>query len=424
MGYASNLFTASTTFGASTFDIGSDLINSLDFFGHDVSTTVSDGLLDIFLSKHNVTTDDIFNVTSTDESKATHETHAKWGMLGIFIMFLPGIITIPPFILSLIRERNISGTIVDLSTKEAADVFQKTDSKQNGLLGAIFVFCVMLFYPIAMLLVSFVSLCRAVGGKAELMKMSTLMVGNEAFTECFPQILLQCFAIAYGYEATTVQKITIFASFLLLARVAIVYDLLGEKKELSFKETMIHTAKLLPVHVTTIMFRVSAFTLTLIFLREWAAIPICVLYFELLVITHMRYHNVKDNVICFRAIWYRSISNLAVLNLNTLVDTKMDEKDKPSDESCRNFILRSTLATFVHHVLVMTSIILLSFYYPEYFQREGFERLKVSLKPGGAYFNYGFSITYSLGLLSLLLCLRLSKKLSENSSSGLENRIT
>ena len=78
------------------------------------------------------------------------------------------------------------------------------------------------------------------------MSMSTLMIGNEAFSESFPQILLQCFAIANGYDVTTVQKVTIFASFLLLARVAIVYDLLGAQKELSFKDTMIHTAKFLP----------------------------------------------------------------------------------------------------------------------------------------------------------------------------------
>ena len=420
MGYGANLFSASTTFSASTFDIGSDLINALDFLGHNVSSTVSDGLRNVFTSRHNFNTKDIFNGTITAEFKPTHEAHAIWGMLGIAIMFFPGFITIPPYMLGILRERNILWKI-DLSQKDLRS-FRPTDSKLDGIAGFIFVLCVMLFYPIAMILVAFVSLINAFGGKvSQLNTMSTMMIGNEASSESFPQILLQCFAIANGYDVTTVQKITIFASFLLLARVAIVHDLMGENKALSFKQTMMHTVKRLPAHVATIMFRVSAFTLTLVFLREWAAIPICALYLELLTITYMRYQNVKDPVICFRAIWYKSISNLAVLNVYTLVDTEMDEGDKPSEESCRNFIILSSFTTFVHHVMVMTSIILLALYYPEYFQQEGFSRLIVELKPGEAYFFYAFGITYFLGIFSLFLCLHLSKNVSEIRSKGSEH---
>ena len=53
-----------------------------------------------------------------------------------------------------------------------------------------------------------------------------------------------------------------------------------------------------------------------------------VLYLELLIIMYIRYQNVKDPAIRFRAIWYKSISKLAVLNVYTPVDTTMDENDR------------------------------------------------------------------------------------------------
>ena len=75
------------------------------------------------------------------------------------------------------------------------------------------------------------------------------------------------------------------ASFVLLARTAIVFDLLMAEEELSFKDSMIYTMKVLPTHVTTISFRALSFGLTIVFLRGWSCIPIFVLYLELMLIT-------------------------------------------------------------------------------------------------------------------------------------------
>ena len=293
MGFGANLFSATSTFGASSFDIGSDLINSLDFLGYNISRTISDTLSNSLYSSEedrNSTYIDAFNGNSTAKFVQNHEEHAIWGTLGILIMFLPGIIAMPPFMYSLMKD------------KEYKDL--------------ILFFIGLLFYPITLILMSFGSLFRTFGGKGtKLREMSMMMVGNEAFFESFPQILLQCFTIAYGYEVTTVQKIAIFASFIMLARIAIVYDLLIQEKELTFSDTMIHTIKVLPAHVTTIMFRIFAFTLTLVFLRGWAVIPICVLYLEMLFMTYVRYKNVKKVADRFGSIWLVSISNLAVLSV-------------------------------------------------------------------------------------------------------------
>ena len=339
----------------------------------------------------------MFDEMNKADSREMYDVHRIWGALGILIMFLPGFVAIPLALAYLIHGRN--------PFKETYSDLEFAKSNNYEVLGIIFGVCANLFYPIAMICASFASLSKALRGKgSELQTLSTWMVGHEAFLESFPQILLQCFTIAYGYEVTTMQKVTIIASFFLLARVAIMYDLLWEDKELSFKDTMIYTAKRLPAHVTTIIFRICAFTLTMIFLREWSVIPILALYLEILAISYIRFQRVQDPVHFCRTVWYKSLNNLAVLNVYSPADKHMDK----CGEECRNFIILSTITTFVHHVIVMTSIILLTFYYPEYFQQKKFDNL--ILKPGRDEFFDPFIITYALGISNLVLCLHLSKK--------------
>ena len=274
MGFGANLFSAATTFSASSFDIGSDLVNSLDFLGHNASRTISES----FYLRHKLTPMDIINETIRANSQEISNLHQIWGALGISIMFFPGIIKIPLPLVYLMHGRNwLKETLKDFDVR--------ADKKSRRVESYFFQVTHMLVCPIAIFLGSFSALCKAFLGKSsEVQKASTVMVGHEAFFESFPQILLQCFTIAYGYDTTIMQWVTIFASFILLARVSIAYDLVW--KGLGFKDTMIETAKLLPAHVTTIMFRVSAFTITMVYLREWAIIPILVLYLEILAITY------------------------------------------------------------------------------------------------------------------------------------------
>ena len=412
MGFGADLFSLTSTFCTSVFDIGSDLINSLDFLGHNVSRTLSDcfSKSKSFDLPDNFTHVGMLNETNKADSGEVYDVHQVWGTVGIFIMFLPGIINIPVFLVYLMNGRNMF--------KELRDEFgvrADTNSKKCEFL--MFDICNMWFYPIVVIFGSFTALCKAFRGNAsEYVKVGTVVVGLEAFYESFPQILLQCFVIFYGYEVTTVQKVTIFTSLFMLARVAIVYDFLW--KRLSFKDTLINTAILFPAHATTIMFRVSAFTMTMVFLRGWAVIPIFALYLEMLAISYVKDQSVPDPITRFRLIWYRSLGNLAVLNVYSLMETHMDHKEKIR---CRNFIIFSTIITFVHHVIVMTLIILLTFYSPEHFQHERFEKLIV--KPGGNLFFYAFGVTYALGISSLALCLHLSVRVLNSRVEVLDNEI-
>ena len=107
MGFGADLFSAITTLGASSFDIGSDLINALDFLGHNVSKTMSEGLSKSLYLRHNLTSMDGLDETSNAESQEIHDVHQIWGALGILIMFFPGIIRIPKALVYLMHGRNM-----------------------------------------------------------------------------------------------------------------------------------------------------------------------------------------------------------------------------------------------------------------------------------------------------------------------------
>ena len=401
MGYGANLFGATSTFGATFFDLGSDLINSLDFLGYNVSQILLDNLLNTFYSSkedHNLTCIDMFNGTSRAESADNEEIHKIWGALGILIMFLPGIVSIPPCLFLTIKKGKCLYGIASLIA--------------------------LLMCPLTVLgSVALVLICCAFSWKIDIsqwtmgyeilevdQELGLMYMGGEALFESFPQIVLQVFTIAYGNDSTIVQKITIVGSFFLLARTSILFDLVMRKKVLSFKDTMILTISVLPVYVTTIVFRVLAFTLTLIFLRKWAIIPICILYLQILIVTYMRYKNVNDSILRFWAIWFTSFSNLAMLNMYSIADKLMVKSDKQCVKCCQTFIILLTAINFVHHTLVLVSIMALTIYYPEYLQQGQFDRLV--LKPDGINFFFAFGTTYALGILSSILCFNLSQKVS------------
>ena len=194
MGFGADLFSAATTFSASSFDIGSDLVNSLDFLGHNASRIMSES----FYLRHDLTPGDILNETVKADAREISNLHTIWGTLGISIMFLPGIMRIPIVLVNLMYGRN-------MFKQNQKDFGVRVDTKLKKVESYFFQACHILFYPIAMLFGTISALCKAFVGKySEFQKLSVAMVGQEAFFESFPQILLQCFTIAYGYEVTDV----------------------------------------------------------------------------------------------------------------------------------------------------------------------------------------------------------------------------
>ena len=188
-------------------------------------------------------------------------------IFGILILFLPGFLVLP------------SETYEKLSQGDWCDVC-------FGALG-------LLFFPITMVLNAFVFIFRACSNDISVNKMTVSMTGGEAFFGCFPQLVFQGVSIIYGYETNGVQTLVILASFILLTKTSIAFDIICNEKELSVKKSIIRAIKVLPCYVTTVIFRLSSFTLTIAFLRNWSAIPFIVLLVELIFIIIDKYKDLQ-----------------------------------------------------------------------------------------------------------------------------------
>ena len=371
-----DMFSAFCSFCSTSFDIGSDVINSLDFLGYNISNRISGevfGTLNYLRARTNYSSSEAHNHVDTTEGDGVHKT---WGALSIFLMFLPGIITSVPFQVGMIYER--------------------------GYWHALIFFVGGLLYPITLIFNACGSMVLAFFEVKNIFLEWTLtMTGGEAFCESFPQMVLQGYTILYGYPATTVQKLTIVASFVLLARTCIVFGLTMCRERLGFKDSMLYTIKVLPTHVTTISFRILSFTLTIAFLRGWACIPIFVLYVEMMVLTYNRYKSAKNDVLLM-SLWLLPFCNLGALNAHNLGGTGRDFNE------AQIFVRHSSILAFIHHTLVIVFIMTLTYLKPDYLSQIQFKSL--ILTPESPYFYISFGVTFTVGFLSMLLTLQTARK--------------
>lgn len=384
MGVTSLIFSAFSTLCSTSFDIGSDLVNSLDFLGYCVSDTIAgavSGSLSASMECENSSSLQEGSYLNSTETSEKCEEHKIWGTLGILLIFLPGIIAPIPFIVVVIFKR--------------------------GYLTALKFFVGGLFYPITLILFAFTSVFQAFKDEDDAYKWTVQMVGAEAFFESFPQMILQGYTILYGHDVTNVQKVTIVASFVLLARTSIVFGLAIESsiidEKLSLKDSMIYTMKVLPTHVTTISFRVLSFSLTIAFLRGWSCIPIFVLYMELMLLTYYRCRDEEKRQMLW-PLWEVPFSNLSVINAHNLASTRT----KKDIENAVKFVDFSSILTFIHHSLVLTSIMALTYLKPDYLEKDHFNHL--ILKPEVSYFYMTFGITIGLGFVSMILSLLTARR--------------
>ena len=390
--FFNHLYTAFSILLPSGFDTGSDLINSLDFLGYNASKEVGEAGCAVLNQSFRIQ----WGCDAMDN--ASSKEHTLWGIVGISLMVLPGIIGVQIKIWPYISEGK----------------YRK----------ALLLSLVALAYPVILILMAFASIfiggIRVFGGNDELMKWTIRLVAAEAFFESFPQMILQGYTILYGYEVTTVQIFSICASFGLLAKTCIEIDLFMLDTENPMMndpfKSMIHTIKSLPTHGVTIIFRVLSFSLTIAFLRVWSVIPIAVLYFGLVIITYKRYRHVDDKWNFLAAMWCVPLSNLSALNVYNIADQRIFIADRPSRDRIFSFIRASSIWSFVLHAIVLIFIMVLANFSPEYLnQRRVNGRWSLQdllLKHYDVYFYVIFVGTIALGLVSVILVLRKIKRLA------------
>ena len=353
---------------ASVFDITTDLRNSMDFLRYNVTNGSNQG------------------------NGIIERSDPLWTGIGIGIVFLPGLLSIPLFFTTAITNRSWKGAIAAL--------------------------ILSLFYPITLIVVQLLMLliaCTGRGGNGKnkgIQGVAMTMVGLEAFWESFPQMVLQVCTLLYGYPITPIQRVTIITSFILLAKTSISYDMMMTTSDLTLNETVKHILKTMPCYFTTIVSRVLSISLTISYLRIWSIVPITILYLELVLLSYRRYSKQKDrtNWDIFFSVYYSSLCNIGGINANNFSDAIRAEEKGVTDEELEAstwFIKLSSVITFLHHTAVLVTIVLVSWYHEGYLAQDQFEDLLVK-KEEFFWFenlNWVFGGTILLGFYGMVLSL-------------------
>ena len=353
---------------ASVFDITTDLRNSMDFLRYNVTNGSNQG------------------------NGIIERSDPLWTGIGIGIVFLPGLLSIPLFFTTAITNRSWKGALAAL--------------------------ILSLFYPITLIVVQLLMLliaCTGRGGNGKnkgIQGVAMTMVGLEAFWESFPQMVLQVCTLLYGYPITPIQRVTIITSFILLAKTSISYDMMMTTSDLPLNETIKHILKTMPCYFTTIVSRVLSISLTISYLRIWSIVPITILYLELVLLSYRRYSKQKDrtNWDIFFSVYYSSLCNIGGINANNFSDAIRAEEKGVTDEELEAstwFIKLSSVITFLHHTAVLVTIVLVSWYHEGYLAQDQFGDLLVK-KEEFFWFenlNWVFGGTILLGFYGMVLSL-------------------
>ena len=297
---------------ASTFDLTSDLVNSLDFLGHNVSRKVKDITLSIFSVSNNgskplnhLTTQIPFDVTNTPINDSVagfcHDYNAKlinqtqndfnkqlvcssegnnehmiWGILGIAIMFMPGLLSSLTYLLAKPKTSN--------------------KLRKGKYPHDLIVTLLWLMFPVTVVIFQCYTAFTCQGKVYQ--GYIAIAVAIEAFLESFLQLTLQTYTIIYGYEITGIQIATICASFFILSTASINLDLEMNSHKLSICNSLLHYAKLVPGYAATVAFRVLSISIAIAFPRIWSIIPMSLLILNWLELTLLVLHRIPN--LCHR----------------------------------------------------------------------------------------------------------------------------
>ena len=170
------------TFGSSTFDISSDIINALNFLGYFKNKTIKNSLY----SPDNATNIEyrLSNDSTGNYSNTPDGFHIIWGIMSLLLIFVPGILFGICCVISGFYER----------------------LNEFVLLGLLLIF----FFPIGIVAVHVAIIIRILRRREMgqfLKEMVNAMNGFEASTENLGQIILQSFAIINGYGTNMIQML-------------------------------------------------------------------------------------------------------------------------------------------------------------------------------------------------------------------------
>ena len=355
------------TFLTSISDITSDFINSLDFLGYDISAKITDSM-------------------AGREHKINSRVDPNWAVWSIFTIFLPGILSGIPALIQKSYDKNWPGIFIAAS--------------------------VVLLFPFLLVIQQIrgiINACRKGRNSHHFLDDLAGYVGAEAYFESFPQLVLQVYTICNGYNVTSIQIISIVFSLFSIAKTSVSTDTYMAKylkdKSATFDQYLVHTIQTLPCYLTTILFRVAAFSLTITFLRHYAILTCLILLAELSIPCYLRIKLIKDRTSIINDSLYIWLTNVGVTNAHGL-GTEFKEENKV----VAHFIRNSSIITFLHHFTVLIMIMVTAIYNPGLFDH--WKNDDFRLKPNHCHFYWAFAMTILMGCYSLNLTMHRAKHMA------------
>ena len=333
-------------FGCSIYDIGSDVANAIEyFFGHKLNNN-----FDKCSDNHGNATicfNDEMGLTEkgTEQYNIALANHKEWGGIVIALIFLPGLFWA---------------------------CRPKTGSKNSRrFYGLIFP-----FYTIAY---GFYALKKRNVANNRVQNRLLLICVFEACFESYPQIILAIYSSSFqDTKISTIQWFGIAGSVFFVANAIISFDIAASDVELSSMVDYIkYILKVLPLYAFGTLFRVISLSLTIIYLRWFAIIPISILLIEMVIIVgtcfqwdrdiiyHMALTNLNAANVGMIRIRYihehqprvRSPSKISAISI-THKDKQYDvNEDENIEKKCRRFLTISQYVTLFHHMLVLSIIL-------------------------------------------------------------------
>ena len=337
-----------------------------------------------------------------------------WGSVGLMLVFMPGII---------------------MGITFAADARSK---KYIWSLQLIFILFGVLF-PITFPLLHVTAIYKSLfPTKAEyeswIFSFIVAGMGVESSIECFGQILLQMFSILNGYDTTTIQILSIVASFATISMCSMTLDghtiqgtsqtsqteeINGEESwrrrrrmaKKGFINKSMKFISLLPCYISTISYRAVSISLIMAFIRYWSIIPFVVLSIGLFLIalnrskerTHLTWKGMLADALMM------VLFNLGTLNATTIMHAV--PKDEANDKiemrkDVGKFVLFSAVWTTTVHTACLSTIIGLVHHNPYHFDHWTKENFLLNpVEPTNCALNvyWIFGSTIVMGFFSLTL---------------------
>ena len=238
-------------------------------------------------------------------------------------------------------------------------------------------------YPLYIFYIQLKAICRPNSAKHHNSLIRALSM--EAFYESFPQLVLQLITFIYKYPNPLIQWASVTFSFIMLVKTVMVLD----NSKPKFYEKTSKTSKMrlrtpstveteqkdepgcctkacghlmrgmkyifwiMPLYITSVVYKVAAFSLTIAYLRLWSIGTMLLLIVELIILA--KCSGLGGSTLSWI---YPVFSNFFIVNIGgAYLEVKEKGKEIKNTNILYKFAKRSVILSFIHHTLVLTAII-------------------------------------------------------------------